>query len=100
MAVRGVKSNDPSAKHRRLASRRQPSVKSASGFAPFVYVLIDLLRRVGLHLSGTATCGTIRLKLVNIDAEVRDDLPAGTLGQRVSRPDPRRCRPITLLGFL
>jgi hypothetical protein len=42
-------------------------------FASFAYVLLDALRRIGLpHTqSASATCGTIRLKLLKIGAQVR-----------------------------
>ena len=42
-------------------------------FASFAYVLICALRRIGLkHTSlARATCGTIRLKLLKIGAQVR-----------------------------
>jgi hypothetical protein len=42
-------------------------------FASFAYVLLDALRRIGLRHSqfATATCGTIRLKLLKIGAQVR-----------------------------
>jgi hypothetical protein len=42
-------------------------------FASFAYVLLDALRRIGLRFTqfATATCGTIRLKLLKIGAQVR-----------------------------
>jgi hypothetical protein len=42
-------------------------------FASFAYVLLDALRRIGLKHTqfATATCGTIRLKLLKIGAQVR-----------------------------
>jgi Transposase DDE domain group 1 len=42
-------------------------------FASFAYVLLDALRRIGLRHSqfAAATCGTIRLKLLKIGAQVR-----------------------------
>jgi hypothetical protein len=42
-------------------------------FASFAYVLVEALRRVGLKHTqfATATCGTIRLKLLKIGAQVR-----------------------------
>jgi hypothetical protein len=42
-------------------------------FASFAYVLLDALRRIGLRhtLFAAATCGTIRLKLLKIGAQVR-----------------------------
>jgi hypothetical protein len=42
-------------------------------FASFAYVLLDALRRTGLRHTqfATATCGTIRLKLLKIGAQVR-----------------------------
>ena len=42
-------------------------------FASFGYVLMEALRRIGLRHSqlATATCGTIRLKLLKIGAQVR-----------------------------
>lgn len=42
-------------------------------FASFAYILLDALRRIGLRHSqlATATCGTIRLKLLKIGAQVR-----------------------------
>jgi DDE family transposase len=42
-------------------------------FASFAYVLIEALRRIGLRFTqfATATCGTIRLKLLKIGAQVR-----------------------------
>jgi DDE family transposase len=42
-------------------------------FASFAYVLLDALRRLGLRHTqlATATCGTIRLRLLKIGAQVR-----------------------------
>jgi len=42
-------------------------------FASFAYVLVEALRRIGLKHTqfATATCGTIRLKLLKIGAQVR-----------------------------
>jgi hypothetical protein len=42
-------------------------------FASFAYVLLDALRRIGLRHTqfALATCGTIRLKLLKIGAQVR-----------------------------
>jgi hypothetical protein len=42
-------------------------------FAAFAYVLLDALRRIGLRHTqfAAATCGTIRLKLLKIGAQVR-----------------------------
>jgi hypothetical protein len=42
-------------------------------FASFAYVLLDARRRIGLRHTqfATATCGTIRLKLLKIGAQVR-----------------------------
>jgi Transposase DDE domain group 1 len=42
-------------------------------FASFAYVLVEALRRIGLRHTqfATATCGTIRLKLLKIGAQVR-----------------------------
>jgi hypothetical protein len=42
-------------------------------FASFAYVLLDALRRIGLKHTqfARATCGTIRLKLLKIGAQVR-----------------------------
>jgi hypothetical protein len=42
-------------------------------FASFAYVLLDALRRIGLRHTqfASATCGTIRLKLLKIAAQVR-----------------------------
>jgi hypothetical protein len=42
-------------------------------FASFAYVLLAALRRLGLRHTqfATATCGTIRLKLLKIGAQVR-----------------------------
>jgi hypothetical protein len=42
-------------------------------FASFAYVLLDARRRIGLRFTqfATATCGTIRLKLLKIGAQVR-----------------------------
>ena len=42
-------------------------------FASFAYVLLEALRRIGLRHTqfATATCGTIRLKLLKIGALVR-----------------------------
>jgi hypothetical protein len=42
-------------------------------FASFAYILLDALRRIGLRHTqfATATCGTIRLKLLKIGAQVR-----------------------------
>ena len=42
-------------------------------FASFAYVLLEALRRIGLRHSqlANATCGTIRLKLLKIGAQVR-----------------------------
>jgi hypothetical protein len=43
------------------------------GFASFAYVLLEALRRIGLRHTqfAAATCGTIRLKLLKIGAQVR-----------------------------
>ena len=45
-------------------------------FASFAYVLLDALRRIGLRHTqfATATCGTIRLKLLKIGAQVRQSV--------------------------
>jgi hypothetical protein len=42
-------------------------------FASFAYVLVEALRRIGLRHTqfASATCGTIRLKLLKIGAQVR-----------------------------
>jgi Transposase DDE domain group 1 len=42
-------------------------------FASFAYVLLDALRRIGLRHTqfAVATCGTIRLKLLKIGAQIR-----------------------------
>jgi hypothetical protein len=42
-------------------------------FASFAYVLLEALRRIGLRHTqfATATCGTLRLKLLKIGAQVR-----------------------------
>jgi hypothetical protein len=42
-------------------------------FASFAYVLLDALRRIGLRHTqfASATCGTIRLKLLKVGAQVR-----------------------------
>jgi hypothetical protein len=42
-------------------------------FASFAYVLLDALRRIGLRHTqfAAATCGTIRLKLLKIGAQIR-----------------------------
>jgi Transposase DDE domain group 1 len=42
-------------------------------FASFAYVLLEALRRIGLRHTqfATATCGTVRLKLLKIGAQVR-----------------------------
>jgi hypothetical protein len=42
-------------------------------FASFAYVLLEALRRIGLRFTqfAAATCGTIRLKLLKIGAQVR-----------------------------
>jgi hypothetical protein len=42
-------------------------------FASFAYVLLDARRRIGLRFTpfATATCGTIRLELLKIGAQVR-----------------------------
>jgi Transposase DDE domain group 1 len=42
-------------------------------FASFAYVLLDALRRIGLRHTqfASATCGTIRLKLLKIGAQIR-----------------------------
>jgi hypothetical protein len=42
-------------------------------FASFAYVLLEALRRIGLRFTqfANATCGTIRLKLFKIGAQVR-----------------------------
>jgi hypothetical protein len=42
-------------------------------FASFAYVLLDALRRIGLRFTqfAAATCGTIRLKLLKIGAQIR-----------------------------
>ena len=45
-------------------------------FASFAYVLLDALRRIGLRHTqlASATCGTIRLKLLKIGAQVRQSV--------------------------
>ena len=45
-------------------------------FASFAYVLLEALRRIGLRHTqfATATCGTIRLKLLKIGAQVRKSI--------------------------
>ena len=45
-------------------------------FASFAYVLLEGLRRIGLRHTqfATATCGTIRLKLLKIGAQVRKSM--------------------------
>jgi hypothetical protein len=45
-------------------------------FASFAYVLLDALRRIGLRHTqfAAATCGTIRLKLLKIGAQVRQSV--------------------------
>jgi Transposase DDE domain group 1 len=45
-------------------------------FASFAYVLLDALRRIGLRHTqfAAATCGTIRLKLLKIGAQVRKSM--------------------------
>ena len=45
-------------------------------FASFAYVLLDALRRIGLRHTelAVATCGTIRLKLLKIGAQVRQSV--------------------------
>jgi hypothetical protein len=45
-------------------------------FASFAYVLLEALRRIGLRHTqlATATCGTIRLKLLKIGAQVRKSM--------------------------
>jgi hypothetical protein len=45
-------------------------------FASFAYVLLDALRRIGLRHTqfATATCGSIRLKLLKIGAQVRQSV--------------------------
>src|SRR5918995_1804900 len=45
-------------------------------FASFAYVLLEALRRIGLRLTqfASATCGTIRLKLLKIGAQVRQSV--------------------------
>jgi hypothetical protein len=45
-------------------------------FASFAYVLLEALRRIGLRHTqlATATCGTIRLKLLKIGAQVRTSM--------------------------
>jgi hypothetical protein len=45
-------------------------------FASFAYVLLEALRRIGLRHTqfASATCGTIRLKLLKIGAQVRRSL--------------------------
>jgi hypothetical protein len=60
------------------ANRFQPAATMRANqlrlwFASFAYVLLDALRRIGLRHTqfATATCGTIRLKLLKIGAQVR-----------------------------
>ena len=62
-------------------------------FASFAYVLLDALRRIGLRHTqfATATCGTIRLKLLKIGAQVRAP------GQGRHRLGPARTKPNTTL---
>jgi Transposase DDE domain group 1 len=71
-------------------------------FASFAYVLLEALRRIGLRHTqfATATCGTIRLKLLKIGAQVRISvrrikvanlsLPlSGRVSPRLPLPAPR-----------
>jgi hypothetical protein len=46
-----------------------PAVQRAR-FASFAYILLDVLRRIGLRHTefASATCGTIRIKLLKIGA--------------------------------
>ena len=73
-------------------------------FASFAYVLLEALRRIGLRHTqfANATCGTIRLKLLKIGAQVRTQraphqgrdglsLPLpGRVSPRLSLPEARR----------
>ena len=60
-----------------FADRRSAATMRANQlrlwFASFAYVLLDALRRIGLRHTqfASATCGTIRLKLLKIGAQVR-----------------------------
>ena len=69
-------------------------------FASFAYVLVEALRRIGLRFTqfATATCGTIRLKLLKIGAQAhsdagrpsgRDRSPENPLGPSISTRNRR-----------
>ena len=68
-------------------------------FASFAYVLLDALRRIGLRHTqfASATCGTIRLKLLKIGAQVRHQRPPdqGRHGLGLPVPDRVRTSPIS-----
>lgn len=59
-------------------------------FASFAYVLIEALRRIGIRFAqfATATCGTIRLKLLKIAPR----FAAACAGSRSRWPQPARSK--------
>ena len=77
-----------------IAPRRPPCrpISSACGSRPWLYVLVDTLRRVGLRHSqfADAAVATIRRKLLKLGAQVRTtrlSLPAARLQLRlINRP--------------
>jgi Transposase DDE domain group 1 len=62
---------DPVADRTSVATMRANQLRL--WFASFAYLLLAALRRIGLRQTqfAVATCGTIRLKLFKIDAQVR-----------------------------
>jgi Transposase DDE domain group 1 len=66
-------------------------------FASFAYVLLDALRRIGLRHTqfAAATCGTIRLKLLKIGAQVRRSVRRIKIAMLAAprRPPRRRWEP-------
>ncbi len=58
--------------------------------ASFAYVLLEALRRIGLRHTqfASATCGTIRLKLLKIGAQVRKSVRR--IKVAMARPAPTR----------
>jgi Transposase DDE domain group 1 len=64
-------------------------------FASFAYVLLEALRRIGLRHTQfvTASCGTIRLKLLKIGAQVRKSVRRINVAMSSAFPLPGRVPP-------
>jgi hypothetical protein len=57
-------------------------------FASFAYALLEALRRIGLRHAqfAAATCGTIRLKLLKIGAQIRRSVRRVKIGMTSACP--------------